>query len=368
MKKRVMIGYAEYEFNHKSVAQYVKNYFVDKDDYEIMIINLDDYLNKKTISNLTNNFFYNLFNNKMTNKQNINLCVKLYDNENLRKVISDFNPDIVIATHFYMSYISLYYNSLKLINSKIMSIIVSSKHLDWWLIDKSNIDAFIVKNEIVKTELVKYKVDENKIYPFGIPINRCLSEDILSKDLILKRYSLDSSKPIYLFFCSEDSRRDYIFEYFKGIVSKNYPIQIILMTDKNKELRLKCENLILKNDLKNVLVLGFSKDIYNLLNICDVVITKPNSETLYKCLEMKKPCILIPGISSQEINNSKYMTKNHYAVKIRGVHSLSRRIKLFLNYPFLVSSMRNKLLKLNDEEALKNIYSLTDKILGNKKK
>lgn len=369
MKKKVLIGYTEYGFQSKSVSDYIKSYFINKNEYEVMALNINEYSNNKIISNLNNNsFIYRMFNNRISNKVDISSCIKLFDNDNLRDAITSFNPDIIISTHFYVNYVFSFYNDINLIKTNIISVVVSSKHLEWWVVNKANIDAFVVKNEFVKNELIKYNVESSKIYAFGIPVNRCLSEDILSKDLILKRYSLTDNKPVYLLFASDNIFNDYFFEYFKILVNKKYSIQLILITGNNRELKLKCENYILKNEFKNVLVLSFLKDIYNLINISEAVITKPNSEILYKCLEMKKPCILIPGISSQELKNSKYMIKNHYGTKVRGPRSLARKVKLFLNYPFLINSMKNKLLKLSDKEAIINIYELTCKMLKDKKK
>jgi len=377
MKKRILIGYASYGNGHKAVAEYVKSYFDSKDKYEIKIIDLIDYSNKlgkfgykvfdkANKSEFLFSMFYGLLNNKLSGIGNEKLCIKCFDTPKLRKEIQDFNPDFIISTHYYASYISSFYNKEGIINSKIMTIMTDFAHHEWWTTNHESVDYFVAPNDIVKNELLKHGVSDKKIYPFGTPINKELDRDIEDKETVLKRYSLSGRKPIYLFFAGGSLGYDYIFDYFKALMKSDLPIDVIFVSGKNKDLKVKCENFMLKNNIKNVVILGYTKDVFNLLNISDVVITKPGGTTLNECIEMKKPCILIPGIGGQESYNAKYMSKSHYAIKARGSLSLVRKVKLSLNYPFVVNSMRNKLNKLDERDSCKKIYDLVDKVLSKK--
>lgn len=374
MKKRVLIGYAECGSGHKSASEYIKKYFDEFNKYEVMVINLSDYYEyaskmgskfiKHTIkSEFLYNIFYGLFNNKLASKGNYKLCIKSFDSKELRDDISRFNPDIVISTHFYFSYMTAFYNKEKVINSKIITVITDLLHHDWWTINHKDIDYFVVSNDIVKNKLSKSNIPDDKILSYGVPIHMESLINLDDKDFVLKKYSLTGNKPIYLFF-SDGS--DISLEYLKTILKKKLLIDIIFITGKNKSLKLRCENYLIKYNIKNVLVLGQTKDVYNLINISNLVITKPTLNTLNDCMFMKKPCILLPGVSVQDNYNSKYMTKNHYAVKVRGPKGLARKIKISLTYPFIVKSMINKLNKIDTKDSCKKIYELTNKILKEK--
>lgn len=374
MKKRVLIGYAECGSGHKSASEYIKKYFDEFNKYEVMVINLSDYYEyaskmgskfiKHTIkSEFLYNIFYGLFNNKLASKGNYKLCIKSFDSKELRDDISRFNPDIVISTHFYFSYMTAFYNKEKVINSKIITVITDLLHHDWWTINHKDIDYFVVSNDIVKNKLSKSNIPDDKILSYGVPIHMESLINLDDKDFVLKKYSLTGNKPIYLFF-SDGS--DISLEYLKTILKKKLLIDIIFITGMNKSLKLRCENYLIKYNIKNVLVLGQTKDVYNLINISNLVITKPTLNTLNDCMFMKKPCILLPGVSVQDNYNSKYMTKNHYAVKVRGPKGLARKIKISLTYPFIIKSMINKLNKIDTKDSCKKIYELTNKILKEK--
>lgn len=377
MKKKVLIGYAPFGSGHRSGAEYIKNYFEEKGKYETLMINVTSYissnkslrskiLNKATKTPFIHNLFYGLSNNKTLSTGSVKLCIKTYDSPTLRKVITEYKPDIIIGTHYFVSYLMTYYKELNITDAPIMLILTDTKFHKNWIINGDKIDYFIVQNDIIKNELVENNINKKKIYPFGSTLNYKSLTLLDEKDFILKKYSLTGEKPIYLFFAGGSKGYNYTFEYFKTIVKQNFPIDIIFIAGKNKELKIKCENFLLKNNIKNTLILGYTKDIFNLLNISSVVITKPGSSTLNECILMKKPCILIPGLGGHETYNAKTMTKKHLALKARNSHSLKRKIKLCLNYPFIIKSMKNKLEKTEIHDSINKIYELVDKILKEK--
>ncbi len=372
MRKKVLIGYASYGSGHKAVAHYIKSYFDKFNDYEVMILNLSEYSSGfgKLAANVFDHvnkrehifsFFYDIVNNKLMGKGNIQLCLKSFDTSKVREVFKEFNPDIVISTHYYTSYYAGLFKKENVINSKIFTVITDFSHHSWWTVNKEDINYFIVANDMVKNELISHGIEASKICPFGIPINRDYIRNVDNKEFVLKKYSLNGGKPIYLFFAGGSDGFDSAYDYFVPLVKAKLPIDIIFVCGKNKKLKDKCEKYIADNDIKNVIVLGFSKDVFNLLNISDVVITKPGGSTVNEIISMKKPSILIPGVGGQEKYNAKYMVKKHYSLKVRGTKNLVRKVKLCINYPFIVNSMKNKLCKMNEEDACKKIYELANK-------
>ena len=67
---------------------------------------------------------------------------------------------------------------------------------------------------------------------------------------------------------------------------------------------------------QNVKIYGFINNVYELLEIADLVITKPGGATVTECLEMQKFMILLPGIGGQEKYNADFVIKNHYGVMV----------------------------------------------------
>ena len=96
---------------------------------------------------------------------------KAFLKSELVSVILDFNPDVMISTHFFGSILMGTINNKYHTNTKIITILTDYASHAIWLKNHKRESAFIVSNEIVKQELIEYGVPEEKIYPFGIPLS-----------------------------------------------------------------------------------------------------------------------------------------------------------------------------------------------------
>ena len=56
---------------------------------------------------------------------------------------------------------------------------------------------------------------------------------------------------------------------------QNYPINIVFISGKNQKLEEKARRYVMKRKASNIKILGFTKDVYSLLNVSDLVISKP---------------------------------------------------------------------------------------------
>lgn len=348
MKKRVLISYLSYSKLSLNTAYNLYD-LLDKNKYDIHLLDISNYFNNKiNIFNnylfkdykisLLNGLLYKVMNNKIVSKQYYKYSIKCFDSTNLRDYFKKIKPELIICTHYSASYISAYYNKSKLINSKIVNFVTDYTMHESWTINSKEIDKYVVQNDIVKNEFIKKGINPKDIYSYNINTNLDSVED---KNTILKKYSLKKDKKNYLFFADIDMG----YEYFKTVCKKNYDINLIVSTGNNKELKSKCEEFIYNNNIKNTLVLGFSKDIYAFINISDIVISKPGSSIINEALLMGKPVIMTNPQNSSEVFNMKYILKNHFGLKARTPISLRRKVKLLNTYSFILNSMKNKIKK-----------------------
>ena len=137
-KKKVLITYATYGSGHKTVANYIYEYLKKHSDYEIKIIDLMDYENiigfisKKAFeqnfryksSSVVFSIFYELFDFKTTTLPYKAITKAIFKNKKLEEDIIEFNPDLLISTHFFGNIILGILNRKKMTNTKIISIII----------------------------------------------------------------------------------------------------------------------------------------------------------------------------------------------------------------------------------------------------
>ena len=184
MKKRVLIPYATYGSGHKSIANYIKNYFEENGEYECLTLDLISYslpiigkMSKKTSNFIMTkipsiwSLLYFSFDNKLSTYISSGLSLKIFDNKNLRKVIKDFNPDITIATHFWGTDIINKYNKKGLTNSKIVTVVTDYKAHDFWLKSLKGIDKIIVSSFEERLHLLRKGFKNRQIHTTGIHIS-----------------------------------------------------------------------------------------------------------------------------------------------------------------------------------------------------
>ena len=374
MKKKILITYASYGSGHKTVANYIYEYFKEHGDYDLKIVDVMDYasLIGKINLKLFNMIFkfqfslpatigYELSDNKIVTAP-YKIYTKACLNKKLQKDFLEYNPDLLIATHFFGGIMMGSINKKYHTKTKIITIITDYCSNCMWLQNHKYEDYIVVSNEIVKQEVLKFGVDEKKICPFGIPLSSKfkVTDD---KEKIKFKYNIKNNKPIILFFGGGSMGSSFTYNYLKAILKLKLDINIIFVAGKNVELQNKVNDLVMKENTPNITVLGFTNDVSNLLNIATLVITKPGGLSVTEALEMKTPMILIPGNGGQENYNANFVTKNKFGLRVRTPFQLSRVMKKINNNPKIVQNMYNNLKNQEENKSIEKLFNLVEKEL-----
>ena len=374
MKKKILITYASYGSGHKTVANYIYEYFKEHGDYDLKIVDVMDYasLIGKINLKLFNMIFkfqfslpatigYELSDNKIVTAP-YKIYTKACLNKKLQKDFLEYNPDLLIATHFFGGIMMGSINKKYHTKTKIITIITDYCSNCMWIQNHKYEDYIVVSNEIVKQEVLKFGVDEKKICPFGIPLSSKfkVTDD---KEKIKLKYNIKNNKPIILFFGGGSMGSSFTYNYLKAILKLKLDINIIFVAGKNVELQNKVNDLVMKENTPNITVLGFTNDVSNLLNIATLVITKPGGLSVTEALEMKTPMILIPGNGGQENYNANFVTKNKFGLRVRTPFQLSRVMKKINNNPEIVQNMYNNLKNQEENKSIEKLFNLVEKEL-----
>ena len=375
MKKKILIAYASYGSGHKTAAEYIYNYFLEHADYEVKIVDVMDYasligkinlalfnLSFKHQNSLMNTIGYEISDNKIVTspyKQITNVCVK----KEIKQDFLEYNPDILIATHFFGGIIMGQLKKKYHLKTKIITVITDYQSNCMWLQNNKMEDYFIVSNEIVKKDLLKFNIPEEKICPFGIPLSSKFKNVDKDKNKIKYKYNIKNNKPIILFFAGGSMGSMFSYKYLKALLKLNLNLNIIFVAGKNVELYNKCNKYLKQENIKNTTLLGFTNDVTNLLNIATLVVTKPGGLSVTEALEMKTPMILIPGNGGQEIYNAKFVTKNKFGVRTYNTYNFAKTIKKIMENPKLIQKMYQNLKKHEKNQSVEKLFNLVKKEL-----
>jgi len=378
MKKRILVLHATYGNGHKAIANYIENYFKNKDE-DIEILNLDilqysgPFLGKatKVISEFLMmkqpylwDLIYKLADNKVNATITEKASLQFLKNKRLMKEIVNFNPDLTICTHFFCSSLIAEYNKKQLLNSKIITIITDYTSHEMWINSLKDMDYLIVSCNEEKRYLAKKKyVSKDKIKAYGIPIFPKVDNNF-NKKKILSSLGLSFDKQTCVFFAGGGNGYSNTLPYIKRLLKKQIPLNFIFIAGRNKKVENKIKEYIKRYDMVNCKVYGYATNVPELLKVSDFVVTKPGGIQSTECLYFKKPMLLLRVISGCEYENMKYLVSKGYAKSFRFIYTFANFVEKIAINPKTLNKFNKQLNKMNNQEAMDKIYKLSIKILN----
>jgi processive 1,2-diacylglycerol beta-glucosyltransferase len=371
VNKKILLVYATAGIGHKKAAMAVKKAYEEMNlpGVEVALIDALDY---------TNDFFrwsylqsYLLMVNKLptfwglsyylTDIPFIDLFVsyirRINNWANSKKLVNyilDTKPDVIISTHFFASEVIADLKQKSLVLSKLVTIVTDYRLHAWWVCEGT--DAYVVASEDTRRDLEARKVDPSKIKVMGIPI-----EPVFSK-------SLDRPK-----IFKETALRDDLFTILvigggfgvgpiEGIVKviAGIPreLQAVVVCGHNAELERRIRSL--KDQYKlNMKVLGFIDNVYEYMDISDVLITKSGGITVSESLAKDIPLIVISPILGQETGNCAFLVRNKAAVKVNKLYDLKDALEGLISDPVKLDEMKEAIKRIAKPLAAYDVAKFT---------
>lgn len=119
----------------------------------------------------------------------------------------------------------------------------------------------------------------------------------------------------------------------------NQEIQIVAIAGKNAKTQKIFKKIANEFD-KKVVVLGYTTKIPELMNIADVVISKPGGLTTTEILVSNVPFIIINPIPGQEEENARFLLNNGVAVRLYNAEKATPFLENFLNNDVRIAHMK----------------------------
>jgi len=379
MKKKLLIMYATYGTGHKSIAKYIDDYFTESGNYEVMELDILQYATP-FLGTFTNKFYemamfkfpliwdfiYRITDNQIAGKVSANLQSKVVSSKKIKKVILDFKPDIVIATHFTAAtYISKLKKAGEL-DCNLVSIVTDYKAHNIWLDSYKSEDALIVNSVEEKRKLVTKGISPKIIHTFGIPVSSKYTMSLYNKSELLQKFKLTGERPIILFYGGGGNGSTTTLPYLFNVITSKIDADVFFVCGNNQELKKRAEGMIRRHGISNIHVLGYINNGPEYLTVSDFVITKPGGLTVTECLTFKKPMVLIRNAGGQEIDNYRFLTKRGFAINAVWQFKFKHTIKKLCESPHILEKMNKKLDNLNKEESIKKLYNLVGEIISEK--
>lgn len=162
----------------------------------------------------------------------------------------------------------------------------------------------------------------------GIPIHPVFSEGKDRGDC-LRRQGLVGDRPVILQLAGGFGVGP-VEQLCQAILAVENPLEVVVVAGRNETLRQQLETLEVpaRHRLK---VLGFTDQIDELMQVADVVVSKPGGLTTSETLARGAAMMIVNPVPGQESRNSDFLLENGAAIKINNVATLNHKLTELLD-------------------------------------
>lgn len=302
--------------------------------------------------------------------ENIKKMVKTFKGYGeAKKIIKEFNPDVVIGTGGYICGATI----MAAHKLKIPTMLHESNAFPGKAVTMlaKKTDCVLVSFEDAISRIKNAK----KIVYTGTP-TKITKKDYSKeqRELMKKNAGFDINKPIILIFGGSQGAQA-INQSIIGIAKKNLnkDYQIMWATgpkqyDLIKE-EFENENLNI-NNIKNMKIVPYIYNMEEVMNLSDIIVARSGAMTVTEISNIGKPSILIPlpNVSNDhQLYNAKVLEKVGAAKIILNKdltdEKLDIQIKNIINYPQIMQNMGKNARKISTEDVQNKIYEEVKKVV-----
>ena len=254
----------------------------------------------------------------------------------LQKLLKEFAPDAIVCTQAFACGVMASWKRVTGLKKPLLVGVLTDfvAHRYW---ADPNVDLYVAPSEETRQKLIGQGVLPERVKAFGIPTNDRFQQPV-DKAAVIKSLGLKPDLPKILVMGGSLGLGP-----MKSVIRKlnklPQPFDIIVITGKNVELqdRLARKGPKLRHTTK---IFGFVENINELMEIAEMIITKPGGITTAEALVKKLPMIIINPIPGQEAKNTEYLLSQNVAVEAQDANDVMLFVDEFLRDPRKLWAMR----------------------------
>lgn len=279
--------------------------------------------------------------------------------QSIKVVIDQFNPDVLISTHPFMADGAGELKKQKIIDLPLISV-TTDYHVHPLGINKY-VDLFILPTSEVAIHLKKKGISDEKIkISGGLPTDPKFFKR-QDKDHLCQKFGLQKDLKVVLILCGGFGMgMGNIARLLRGFVGIDFPLQLFVVAGKNEELKAKLTQIAKQLKIKTK-IFGFVENMEELMDVSDIVVTKPGGTSIGEALTKGLPIIMTNPVPGQEKWNVDILLNEGVAIQPKNLTEIpSLIIKLFKEETTL-QEMRQR---INEKFAnTKSVYNIAKILL-----
>jgi processive 1,2-diacylglycerol beta-glucosyltransferase len=252
--------------------------------------------------------------------------VSQYTASNLRKLVEERKPDLVVCTHAFPCGVMSEYKRQFDPQLPVVGIVTDFVVHPFWIY--TNIDAYSVATPEMRSTLVARGVRDERIVVSGIPIDTRFGANGTDRAALRRRLDLPRDRGIVLVMGGGVGigPLDKVLRALGGV---GVPLCAVVIVGRNKGLERRVIAAAEHADYP-VRVFGFVDNVFDYMHASDVLLSKPGGLTSSEALAARIPMVLVKPLPGQEERNTRYLVSRQAAVRPRGEAALAGAVRELL--------------------------------------
>ncbi|GIO86291.1 UDP-glucuronosyltransferase [Paenibacillus faecis] len=273
------------------------------------------------------------------------------------QIIRQLHPDVIVCTHPIPSAIISRIKRLELLDVPLCTVITDYDAHGTWV--SREVNSYLVSTDQVKEKLLERGVEEERIRITGIPVHPNFWERHRKED-IRSQFNLKNMPTVLVMGGGWGFMKDEAVNSL--LASYREQIQIIFCFGSNTKSLEK-----MKKDPRfihpHIHLLGFTREIDKLMEVSDLLITKPGGMTCTEGLAKGIPMLFHKPLPGQEEENSQYFASQGWGTPIGSLDDITAWIKrLTNNYEEVVRTREEVLDHIASYYPLQSAQAIMDLI------
>ena len=237
---------------------------------------------------------------------------------NLRPLIENQRPDVVVCTHAFPCGAMAEYKRLFSDAPPVVGIVTDFAVHAFWV--HANIDGYAVATDAVRDVMIGRGLEADRIVASGIPVRAEFGHRDESKDALRERLGLPRDRQIVLMMGGGLGIGP-LEQMMQALESVQTPLAAVVIAGRNPRI----ERRILaaaESVSYPVRVLRFIDNVYDYMHAADAFVTKPGGLSTAEALVAQIPMVLCKPLPGQEERNARVLSDAGAAVRTRTIRDL----------------------------------------------
>jgi len=232
------------------------------------------------------------------------------------EVISTLNPKVIVCTHPFPNAVVSRLKRSNGLDTPLCTVITDYDAHGTWVSSETN--RYLVSTPEVKNKLIARGVPSEIVQVTGIPVHPNFWQQ-RDKDQVRAEFGLKAMPTVLVMGGGWGLVKQV--ELLKYMVSWHEKIQFIFVCGNNKKAMEELESDP-SFQHENIKILGFVREVDKLMEVSDLLITKPGGMTVTEALAKGLPMLFHEPIPGQEEENAQYFTSNGFGEELKSVETI----------------------------------------------